>query len=171
MTPKEFTLKYYPFALQIQKDYGINAIAILAQSALETGWGKTVVGNMMFGVKDSDGINGNEQLLTTTEYLPHPNAKFPVNISVKKYSAKLWKYIVKDWFRKYPTPAESFRDHALLIKNNKRYLVAWENRGNYTMFLTWVAKGGYATGPEYAKITIQCAQMIERLVKLHRLPQ
>jgi flagellar protein FlgJ len=84
MTPKEFTLKYYPFAFQIQKDYGINAIAILAQCAVETGWGKTVVGNMMFGVKDSDGINGNEQLLTTFEYLSHPNAKFPVIISIKQ---------------------------------------------------------------------------------------
>jgi flagellar protein FlgJ len=169
MRPKEFVLKYYPFALQIQKDYGINAIAILAQCAVETGWGKTVVGNMMFGVKDSDGINGNEQLLTTFEYLSHPNAKFPVIISIKQIAKNRYKYIVKEYFRKYKTPEDSFRDHALLIKNKSRYIKAWENRGSYKMFLTEVAKAGYSTSSGYAATCIQVGNMIQNLVNFHKL--
>lgn len=162
MTPKQFTQKYYPFALEVQREYGINAIGILAQCAVETGWGKVVVGNMMFGVKDSDGINGNEQLLTTTEYLNTPNAKFPVIISVKQIAKNRWHYIVKDYFRKYATPADSFRDHALLFKRVARYNVAWSNRGDYITLLKEVAKAGYSTSTGYATTCIQVARMIER---------
>ena len=169
MRLKEFVLKYYPFALQIQKDYGINAIAILAQCAVETGWGKTVVGNMMFGVKDSDGINGNEQLLTTFEYLSHPNAKFPVIISIKQIAKNRYHYVVKDYFRKYATPADSFRDHALLIKNKSRYITAWNNRASYITFLTEVAKAGYSTSSGYAATCIQVGNMIQNLVNFHKL--
>ena len=69
MTPQEFTKKYYPFALESQKKTGINALAVMAQAAQETGWGKTVVGNMLFGVKAKATTPANKkQLLTTTEY-------------------------------------------------------------------------------------------------------
>ena len=37
---------------------------------------------MFFGVKDTDGINGNEQLITTTEYSRRNDLKFPEVISV-----------------------------------------------------------------------------------------
>ena len=68
MTPREFVANFLPFARETEKKTGISAVAILAQAALESGWGSAAPGNMFFGVKDTDGINGNEQLLTTTEY-------------------------------------------------------------------------------------------------------
>ena len=50
---KEFITKYKPFAIETERKTGISHLFILAQSALETGWGKNVPGNMMFGVKAS----------------------------------------------------------------------------------------------------------------------
>lgn len=97
MKPKDFVEKYYPFAKQTQDKVGISAIAILAQAAVESGWGEHALGNMFFGVKDTDGVNGNEQLLTTTEYSKKDTLKFPVIISkIFDPVKKLYKYIVKD---------------------------------------------------------------------------
>ena len=39
---KEFITKYKPYALEIQCKTGISHLFILAQSALETGWGKNM---------------------------------------------------------------------------------------------------------------------------------
>ena len=77
MTSIDFVKTYLPFALQTQAKTGIHAYFVLAQAALESGWGKKAPGNMFFGVKDTDGVNGNEQLLTTTEFSKSPNLKFP----------------------------------------------------------------------------------------------
>ena len=162
MTVIDFLKKYAPYAREIEAETGLSAIAILAQCALETGWGSTVVGNMMFGVKDSDGINGNEQLLTTTEYLSTPHGKFPTIISIQKWGNNLWKYIVKDYFRKYNSPADSFRDHAQLIKSRPHFAKAWAARANYIQFLKELQAGPlkYATGPDYAKICISIGNSI-----------
>lgn len=168
MTPLEFTKKYLPFARLIEQGTGLSAIASLAQCAVETGWGKTVVGNMMFGVKDTDGINGNEQLLVTTEYLKNPDAKFPMVISKAKVG-NLWKYIVKDYFRKYNTPADSFYDHAKFIKANPRYNNAWNNRANYILFLQGIARAGYATGPEYEATCVSVGKRIEQIILANKL--
>jgi len=51
MTPKEFIKQYKPFALETERKTGISHLFILAQAALESGWGKSVPGNMFFGVK------------------------------------------------------------------------------------------------------------------------
>ena len=53
MTPKEFIKTYKPYALETERKTGISHLFILAQSALETGWGNSAPGNMMFGVKAS----------------------------------------------------------------------------------------------------------------------
>lgn len=112
MTPSEFVKKYLPYAKQTEEKTGIDARFTLAQAALESGWGESVKGNMFFGIKDTDGINGNEQLLTTTEVLNNPNVNFPSIISITKRPDGKYLYKVKDWFRKYDTPEGSFTDHA-----------------------------------------------------------
>jgi flagellum-specific peptidoglycan hydrolase FlgJ len=171
MTPYNFVKTYLPYARQIENETGLSAIAVLAQCALETGWGATVVGNMMFGVKDSDGINGNEQLLTTVEYLNYPNAKFPAIISVTKWSGNLYKYVVKAYFRKYKTPADSFRDHAELIRTRPHFADAWNARRDYKLFLTALQAGKlkYATGPEYASICISIGNTIASVIQKSQL--
>lgn len=164
MTPKEFVLKYYPFAKQTQDKTGISALFILAQAALESAWGNAAPGNMFFGVKDNDGINGNEQLLTTTEFLDNPDKKFPAVLSVVQVGKKLWKYRVKDWFRKYNSPEESFTDHANFFFKYKRYAEALEVRDDPYKMAAAVAKAGYATDPDYTNKLHKVIGMMKQFV-------
>ena len=154
MEQKQFVERYLPFALTSEKKTGISAIAILAQAAIESGWGEVAPGNMFFGVKDHDGINGNEQLLKTTEYNRRADLKFPVIISVKPINqngVKMFRYVVKDYFRKYATPEESFTDHGNFFLVNPRYKDALLVRSDPYKFTSEIAKAGYATDPKYAK--------------------
>ena len=162
MKPSEFILRYYPYAKQTQDKTGISAVFILAQAALESAWGAAAPGNMFFGVKDTDGLNGNEQLLLTTEYLNNPDKKFPFIVSVVQVGKKLWKYRVKDWFRKYATPEESFTDHANFFFKNKRYAEALKHSADPYEFASQVAKAGYATDPDYAASLYKVITMIKK---------
>jgi flagellum-specific peptidoglycan hydrolase FlgJ len=167
MTKTEFIKAFYPYALQSQKKTGISALANLAQAAVESGWGKVCPGNMLFGVKDTDGINGNEQLLTTTEYSRSANAKFPRIISVKPVllkGQKFFKYTIKDYFRKYVTPEECFTDHANFFLKNPRYAKAMLVKSDPYKFIDEIAKAGYATDPNYATSLKSIAKNLEKLI-------
>ncbi|MFC2441452.1 MAG: glucosaminidase domain-containing protein, partial [Capnocytophaga ochracea] len=73
MTPKEFIKQYKPFALETERKTGISHLFILAQAALESGWGKNVTGNMFFGVKaGKETPASKKQLVRTTEVLSVP---------------------------------------------------------------------------------------------------
>lgn len=164
MTPKEFVTAYLPYAKQTEQKTGISAMFILAQAALESAWGKSAPGYCFFGVKDTDGINGNEQLLRTSEYLATDKAKFPQIISIQWDSAKkLYHYIVKDYFRKYNTPEESFTDHTNFFYKNKRYFNALQVRQDPYKFATEIAKAGYASAPDYAQSLHKMIDLIKKL--------
>ena len=165
MTPKEFITKHLPYALESERKTGISALFILAQSALETGWGQHAPGNMMFGVKATVSTPPeNRQLVQTTEILSTDKAKFPVIISIEKRPDGKFKYTVKDWFRKYDSPEESFTDHANLFVNNKRYAKALLVRSDPYKFAEEVAKAGYATEPTYAERLKGVIRTIERIM-------
>jgi flagellar protein FlgJ len=154
LKPEDFVGLLYPFAESTQNETGISAIAILAQAALESGWNSSSPGWMFFGVKDTDGINGNEQLLTTTEYSRRADLKFPQIISVTptvRNGQKYFKYVVKDYFRKYESPEECFTDHANFLIRNPRYSAALEVKEDPIAFINAIAVAGYATDPNYAK--------------------
>lgn len=151
MTPKQFVNAYYPYALQTEQKTGISAIFTLAQAALETGWGKSAPGNMFFGVKASKNTPiEKKQLIRTREVLSSPNVQFPEIISIKPRNDGKYEYVVKDWFRKYDTPEESFTDHANFFIQNKRYAKALEVKNDPNRFAEEIAKAGYATDPNYA---------------------
>ena len=166
MTPKEFIKQYKPFALETERKTGISHLFILAQAALETGWAKSVPGNMFFGVKAGNETPAEEkQLLTTTEVLNSPNMKhlFPQVMSVKMLTNGKWLYRVKDWFRKYDTPEECFTDHAQFFFKNKRYAKALLVRSDPYKFAEEVAKAGYATAPNYAESLKALIKEIEKV--------
>jgi len=163
MTPREFVNKYFEHALIAEGQTKVPALVVMAQAALETGWGSTVVGNMMFGIKDTDGINGNEQLLTTTEYFNNPDKNFPVVKSIVKVGPKLWKYIVKDYFRKYDSPAQSFTDHGRLLSQSKIYAEAMAHTDQPYLFASKIA-ARYATDPNYAVKLHKLMRLIEDII-------
>lgn len=164
MEPKEFVKTYFPYARQTEEKTGISSIAILAQAALESGWGKSAPGNMFFGVKDTDGVNGNEQLLTTTEYSRRSDLTFPEIISVEpvvRNGQKYFKYKVKDYFRKYETPEQCFTDHVNFFFQNPRYSTALAVKSDPYQFIDEIAKAGYATAPDYAELLKSVARSVE----------
>lgn len=165
MTPEQFVKTYFPEAKKVEAKTGFHYLIPLTQGALESGWGAKVKGNNFFGIKDTDGINGNEQLITTTEYLSTNKAKFPTIISITKVGNK-FKYIVKDWFKKYPSAEKAFEDHINFFLKNKRYSEAIKHKSNPEKFFEEIAKAGYATAPDYAN---QLKAVMKSVIK--RLPK
>lgn len=164
LTPKEFVKLYYPYAKKVEKEQNIPAEAILVRCAIETGWAGSVKNNNFFGIKDTDGINGNEALVDTYEDMSTPNAKFPVIKSIKQISAKVWRYFIKDYFRKYATPYESFLDFALFLKRNSRYSSCLTIKDPIT-FSTCICIKGYATDVNSVSLSSDVAKIIVSLTK------
>ena len=158
MTKDEFVNTYWPAALDAQRSTGVPAIFALAQSALETGWGKHTPGNLMFGLKVGSGRNyggytGQVQWLTTTEYASSDTAAFPYiypGYPIEEAQGR-WKYRIKDKFRAYPSPKEAFVDWAGLLSSNARYQKALQVKEDPFAFTEAIAKAGYATDPFYAE--------------------
>jgi flagellar protein FlgJ len=165
MTPEEFVKTYLPEAKKVEAKTGFHYLIPLTQGALESGWGQKAVGNNFFGIKDTDGVNGNEQLITTTEYLSTDKVKFPVILKIVKAGNK-FKYTVKDWFRKYPSAELAFTDHVNFFLKNPRYSKAIKVKNVPAMFFDEIAKAGYATAPDYSE---QLKQVMKSVIK--RLPK
>lgn len=155
MNAEQFVATYHSFAKDSEKRTGVPALFALAQSALESGWGKSTPGNMLFGMKAGSGKNfggwqGEKQLVTTTEYGETSTMKFPQILpGYPKKEGNKWKYIVKDYFRAYASPLYTFLDWAGMLSGAARYSKAMQNRNDPYRFAEEVAKAGYATDPNY----------------------
>ncbi|WP_315012098.1 glucosaminidase domain-containing protein [Capnocytophaga leadbetteri] len=163
---QDFKLKYKDAALAVEEATGISHLFILAQAALESGWGQHAPRNMFFGVKASrNSSEADRQLLLTTEILSAPPAvgQFPAIISVRLRPDGRYECIVKDWFRAYPSPEACFADHAQFFFKHKRYAKALAVRADPYKFAIAVAQAGYATDPAYAQ---KLCRLISRLVDL-----
>lgn len=129
MNRKEFLGAITPLAIMVGKQYGIDPRVIIAQGALESGWGASAPGNNYFGVK-SHGKSGG-QTVATHEMI---DGKM-VGIS--------------DNFRKYDGMLGSMVDYADFLKNNPRYADVF-NQGDYQGQINAIANAGYATDDKYA---------------------
>jgi len=166
MTPEIFVKTYYPEALKEEKRSGFHHLIPLTQAALESAWGSKVTGaNNFFGIKDTDGVNGNEELVTTTEYLSTDKAKFPVILKIVKIANK-FKYTIKDYFRKYPSAGLAFQDHTDFFLKNPRYKTAVTFKNNPSRFFEEISLAGYATDPKYSD---SLKQVMKSVIK--RLPK
>jgi hypothetical protein len=113
---------------------GCSPAAIVAQAALETGWGASAIGNNVFGIKADVGWQGARRLAQTWEHIS--GADVPMEC----------------WFRDYPTLADGIEDHFEFLCRNARYANVFD-KGNYLSdedYLTRLAQDGYATAPNYA---------------------
>ena len=161
LSPQGFVRAYYPYAKEVEYAEGVPAIVILGFASFESGWNEKVKGNNFFGIKDSDGVNGNEQLIDTTEYHKTDKFKYPVIKSIIKIKEYLFKYLIKDYFRKYDSPYESFLDYAKFLKRNPRYKIAFTHSDPYK-FAEEIVKAGYATDPNYLVTLKKVMKMIEK---------
>jgi len=167
LSPADFVKAYLPFAKQTEQKTGFSAIAMLAQGALESGWNKASTGWSLFGVKDTDGVNGNEQLQTTVEYSRRADLKFPVILKITPVvlnGQKYFKYLIQDYFRKYNTPEESFTDHANFFLVNKNYIEAVKVKSDAYKFIDAISKAGYATDVNYCATLTSIAKSVEKIV-------
>ncbi len=138
-TAQKFVDTMLPHAAQASRESGVPARFILGQAALESGWGKSEIrgadgtnSHNLFGIKATGGWSGKTVSVTTTEY---------VNGQPRKQVEK---------FRAYDSYTEGFRDYARLIANNPRYAAAVKPGNDAAGFAQGLARGGYATDPEYA---------------------
>ena len=147
MTPEAFLNKTWDAALAAENKYGIPALAMIAQSAQETGFGKSIVGNMYFGIKAGTSWIGKKQLLWTHEYINGVYTR------------------VQAWFRAYDNAEQSFDDYAHFISSNPRYQNALQYTDNPEQYITEVAKAGYATDPKYADSIISIIGSLKKKLK------
>jgi flagellum-specific peptidoglycan hydrolase FlgJ len=120
-------------AQSVSRKYGIPVSVVLAQSALESGWGQQVKGNAYFGVKGTGGTAGGVTF-GTTEF----------DKSGKKLSTA-------DTFRAFTSYAEAAEDYGKLLSTKANYKAAFAHKTDPLRFAEEIAKGGYATDPDYAK--------------------
>lgn len=160
MTPKDFIKSYWKDA---ENDLGFDPLIVLTQAAMESGWGVHAPGNMFFGQKDTDGINGNEQLLDTTEVSKYNNL-LPKQVGLENIEKivpstingqKYFTYYGKSYFRKFGTPHDCFVEHLNFFLKNSRYIKACQFRDNPEVFFKEIALAGYATDPLYASQLIE----------------
>jgi flagellar protein FlgJ len=136
----DFLRTMRPHAEQAAREIGVDPDALLAQAALETGWGRSVPCNAsgecsfnLFGIKAGSQWSGATVNVPTLE--------FESGIPVRKVER----------FRAYDSPADSFRDYAALIRDSSRYASARGAGDNVEAFASALQQGGYATDPNYAQ--------------------
>jgi len=136
---EDFVRQLHPYAQQAAKELGVEPRVILAQAALETGWGRSLIKNgngessfNLFNIKADKSWRGKQAQVPTLEF-EHGIAK-KVNAG----------------FRSYASFQESFQDYVAFIKNNPRYGDALKQAGNGERYLHELQRAGYATDPNYA---------------------
>lgn len=133
-----FVTQVWPQAQQAAASLGVPPHFLVAQAALETGWGKSVIQRAdgstsynLFNIKAGRDWQGEVVEARTTEY---ENGRAVERV---------------ERFRAYGSYAESFQDYTRLIGQNSRYAgVRGQSDGD--AFARALQQGGYATDPAYA---------------------
>lgn len=135
---REFVNRVWPHAYDASRATGIPAHFMVAQAALETGWGKSEPrfsdgrpSYNLFGIKAGKNWNGAVVESVTSEY---------VNGSIQKQVER---------FRAYASYADAFRDYASLLTSSPRYAAVVGSQ-DPAVFARGLQRAGYATDPMYA---------------------
>lgn len=119
-----FVQQFMPLAMQASQKTGVDPNIIVAQAALESGWGKSAPNNNYFGIK------GEGQTLPTTEVV---NGQ-PVQTQA--------------FFKGFNSPEDSVNGYADFINKNPRY-APLKNAQGMDAQLSALQQSGYATDPQY----------------------
>lgn len=165
MTVKDFVAWVYPEARKGE----ISPVFVVAQAALESGWGKSGIGNNLFGITKGS-WTGPVELVTTTEYFNRPNVSFKAPekvLSVEELGGGRYKYRVKRLFRQYDTVGDCLADHMAILKK-PGYADAWPYRGDPDKFVEKIQDSvgsKYATAPDYVTTMKKLFRMVEKEIK------
>ncbi|HVY82349.1 MAG TPA: flagellar assembly peptidoglycan hydrolase FlgJ [Steroidobacteraceae bacterium] len=146
-SPEDFVQQLWPCAEEAGRELGIAPTHLIAQAALETGWGKSLPcdahGNPslnFFGIKAGADWTGGTAVAKTLEFqggVPTPQVAR---------------------FRAYESVQDSFRDYVALLRDNPRYAAALNTGDDAHAFASALQRGGYATDPAYAQKIASIAQ-------------
>jgi flagellar protein FlgJ len=135
----EFVAALAPYAQTAARQLGVSVRSVLAQAALETGWGKRMprasngaASFNLFGIKAGGSWDGRKVGVPTLEY--------ENGVAVRKQAQ----------FRAYDSPAQSFKDYANLLGSDPRYAGVRGHGDDVRGFAQALVRGGYATDPAYA---------------------
>ncbi|MBP5944747.1 MULTISPECIES: flagellar assembly peptidoglycan hydrolase FlgJ [unclassified Pseudomonas] len=145
----EFVNTMLPMAKEAADRIGVDPRYLVAQAALETGWGKSVMraqdgssSHNLFGIKASSNWQGDSARAITSEFR---------NGAMVKETAE---------FRSYASYKDSFHDLVTLLQSNNRYQEVLKSADNPEQFVRELQKAGYATDPNYASKISQIAKQM-----------
>lgn len=145
----EFVNTMLPMAKEAADRIGVDPRYLVAQAALETGWGKSVMraqdgssSHNLFGIKASSNWQGDSARAITSEFR---------NGAMVKETAQ---------FRSYASYKDSFHDLVTLLQSNNRYQEVLKSADNPEQFVRELQKAGYATDPNYASKISQIAKQM-----------
>jgi flagellar protein FlgJ len=139
-TPESFVQTLLPHAQKTARSLGVAPEVLIAQAALETGWGRAMIRHPngensfnLFGIKADGQWRGSRVVVPTIEFMD--------GVMQRRQAA----------FRAYATPAESFEDYTELIGNSPRYRQALASAADPIAYVRGLQAAGYATDPRYAE--------------------
>jgi flagellar protein FlgJ len=145
----EFVNTMLPMAKEAAARIGVDPRYLVAQAALETGWGKSVMraqdgssSHNLFGIKAGSSWTGDSARAITSE--------FKDGAMVKETAE----------FRSYASYKDSFHDLVTLLQTNNRYQDVVKSADNPEQFVRELQKAGYATDPNYANKISQIAKQM-----------
>jgi flagellar protein FlgJ len=136
---KSFVKALWPAAQSAAQELGTDPRNLVAQAALETGWGRNVPraasggsSNNLFGMKASETWSG--------ATIDAPTVEYRNGTAVATTGS----------FRSYASAEQSVKDYVALLRQNPRYTAALNTGSDAQAFGTALQRGGYATDPAYA---------------------
>lgn len=139
-SPETFLDRLWPAAEQAAARLNLAPEALLAQAALETGWGRHVMqhrdgesSHNLFGIKADRRWQGDKVQVSTLEYRD--------GVALK----------TRAHFRAYGSFEESFDDYVDFVQRNPRYREALERTDDPQAYFHALQAAGYATDPAYAE--------------------
>ncbi|MEM9171319.1 MAG: flagellar assembly peptidoglycan hydrolase FlgJ [Pseudomonadota bacterium] len=133
--PTHFVESVMPFAQQAARALGVSPLAVMAQAALETGWGQSVdavESRNLFGIKAGGSWQGAAADRRTLEFRDGV---------MQRERAR---------FRSYGSINQSVQDYVYLLRTNSRYSAVLEAGDDIGRFADALQASGYATDPNYA---------------------
>ncbi|QGX38297.1 flagellar assembly peptidoglycan hydrolase FlgJ [Permianibacter aggregans] len=134
--PAKFFASVLPQAERAAKALGVPTEILLAQTALETGWGRSTQSGQgnhrYFGIKADGRWQGEAVQQQTLEYVEQK----PQSVSAL--------------FRDYANRDDAFTDYVNFIKQSPRYQQAISGQPDARQYISGLQQGGYATDPQYA---------------------